>query len=161
MNYLTNTYIASKYIFIAVSVYAFMSVSFVWCDIYKSNAGENQITVLVEALMSFLIVFACISVFIAAIELPFFITLGSKKAQMIKTGILELLFLLLVAGLFFGNLKKIENIDLVRFIEWYKTHQFTVNMWAVLFPVVSSVLYFLSYKLTCALNKNREADYND
>lgn len=156
-----NTYIASKYIFIAVAVYVLMSLSVIWCDIYNCNAGKNQISDIIQALMSFIIVFASLSIVIAAFELPFFITLGSKKAQMIKTGILELLFLLLVAGLFFGDLKKIENIDLVRFIEWYKTHQFTVNMWAVLFPVVSSVLYFLSYKLTCVLNKNREADYND
>lgn len=155
-----NTYIASKYIFIAVSVYAFMSVSFVWCDIYKSNAGENQITVLVEALMSFLIVFACISVFIAAIELPFFITLGSKKAQMIKTLIMEMFFLLVIAGLFFGDLEKMANIDLLRFVDWYKTHSFTVNIWAVVSPVISSVLYYLSYKLTCALNKNREVDFD-
>ena len=132
-----NTYIASKYIF---------------------NAGENQITVLVEALMSFLIVFACISVFIVAIELPFFITLGSKKAQMIKTLIMEMFFLLVIAGLFFGDLEKMANIDLLRFVDWYKTHSFTVNLWAVVSPVVSSVLYYLSYKLTCALNKNREVE---
>ena len=153
-----KTYIASKYIFIAAAVYVLMSVSLLWCEIYNCNAGENTMTDLVESLMSFLIVFACASIIIAAIELPFFITLGSKKAQMIKTAIMEILFLLLIAGLFFGDLEKIENIDLLRFMEWYKKHSFTVNLWAVVSPVVSSVLYYLSYKLTCALNKNREVD---
>lgn len=156
-----NTYIASKYIFIAVSVYILMSVSLIWCEIYNCNAGKNQITDLIEALKSFLIVFASASLVIAAVELPFFITLGTGKAQMIKTAILEFLFLLVIAGLFFGNLEKLANIDLFVFIEWYKTHPFTIDLWAVLSPVISSLLYICSYKLTCVLNKNREVGIDE
>ena len=79
---------------------------------------------------------------------------------MIKTLIMEMFFLLVIAGLFFGDLEKMANIDLLRFVDWYKTHSFTVNIWAVVSPVISSVLYYLSYKLTCALNKNREVDFD-
>ena len=36
------TYIASKYVFLAVIVYAALSVSIIWCEIYFSRAGSNS-----------------------------------------------------------------------------------------------------------------------
>ncbi|MBR0112163.1 MAG: ABC-2 transporter permease [Clostridia bacterium] len=152
--------IASKYIFIAVTVYALLSAEIIWCKIYSSFAGNNSFSTLVETLTSFLIVFASASIIIAGFELPFFITLGSKKATAVKTALLECLFLLVIAWIFFGNLDIIGKLDLFDFIEWAKNHDFEINITAVLLPVISSALYYLSYRLTCRLNKNREADYD-
>lgn len=156
-----NTYIASKYIFLAASVYAAMSMSFIWCDIFFSRSGNNPFTDIVRNLQSFLIILSGLSLIIAGIEFPFFLTLGSKKATVIKSAILELLFLFVIGWFFFGNLEIFEKIDLFNLMEWVNTHEFTINMMIVLCPVSASVLYYLSYKLTCAINKNREADFND
>jgi hypothetical protein len=153
-----NAYIASKYIFLAVAVYAAMSMELIWCEIYFSRSGDNSFTDLVKALQSFLIIFSSASLFFAGIELPFFISLGSKKATGIKSAILELLFLFVIGWFFFGNLDVFEKMDLFNYIEWTKTHEFEINMMIVLCPVISTVLYFLSYKLSCAVNRNREAD---
>lgn len=156
-----NTYIASKYIFLAVAVYAAMSMELIWCEIYFSRSGDNSFTDIVKTLQSFLIIFSSASLFIAGIELPFFLTLGSKKATGVKSAILEILFLFVIGWFFFGNLDVFGNIDLFNYIEWTKTHEFELNMMIVFCPVIASALYFLSYKLTCAVCRNREADIDE
>ncbi|MCR5151097.1 MAG: ABC-2 transporter permease [Clostridiales bacterium] len=155
-----NTLIASKYIFTGVTVYALLSAEIIWCTIYSSFAGNNSFYSLIEVLTSFLIIFSSASILIAGVELPFFITIGSKKATTVKTALLEFLFLLVIAYLFFGNIDALGNFDLFDFIEWAKTHDFEINVTAVLMPVISSAFFYLSYRLTCRLNKNREADYD-
>lgn len=153
-----STYIASKYIFLAAAVYAAMSMGFIWCEIYFSRSGNNPFTDIVRNLQSFLIILSGVSLFITGIELPFFITLGSKRATGLKSAILELLFLFVIGWFFFGNLNIFEKIDIFNMMEWTRTHEFEINMMIVLSPVTASILYFLSYKLTCAINRNREAD---
>lgn len=156
-----NAYIASKYIFIAVAVYAAMSMEFILCEIFFSRSGDNPFADIVRNLQSFLIIFSGISLFVAGIELPFFLTLGSKKATGLKSAILELIFLFVIGWFFFGNLDIFEKIDIFNMMEWVNTHEFEMNMMIVLFPVTASILYFLSYKLTCAINRNREADIDE
>ena len=156
-----NSYYASKYIFLAVTVYAALSLSFIWCEIFFSKSGNNSFTGLVETLRSYLIILASVVLVVAGIELPFFLCLGSRKAVGVKTAILELLFLFALGWFFFGNLDVFENFDLIKLVEWTENHEFEINMAFVLCPVTASVLYFLSYKLTCAINRNREADSND
>lgn len=156
-----NTYIASKYIFLAIAVYAAMSMEMIWCEIFFSRSGDNSFTDIVKTLQSFLIILSSASLLIAGIELPFFLTLGSKKATGVKSAILEILFLFVIGWFFFGNLDIFEKIDLFNMIEWTNTHGFEINMMIVLCPVIASVLYFLSYKLTCAINRNREAGIDE
>ena len=153
-----DTYIASKYVFLAVIVYSALSVAIIWCEIYFSLAGNNSLTDLVKTLQSFLIIMASVSLLVAGIELPFFLSLGSKKATGVKTAIMELAFLFVIGWMFFGDLNVFEKFDLISLVEWTKTHETEINIMMVLCPVISSALYFLSYKLTCAINKNREAD---
>ncbi len=156
-----NTYIASKYIFMGITCYAFMSLEMIWCIIYSCNAGDNSFYDLIQLLMSFIIIFASVSLVVSGIELPFFITLGVKKASTVKAVIMEIVFLLVIAFMFFGDLDKLGGIDLFNFVMNAKEHEFEIDLEMVLSPVIAVLLYYLSYKLTCALNRNREADFND
>ena len=153
-----SSYIASKYVFLGVTVYAALSVSIIWCEIYFSRSGDNGFSDIVETLRSFLIILASASLLISGIELPFFLSLGSRRAVGVKTAVLELLFLFVIGWFFFGNLDVFENLDIFKLTEWAQNHEFEINIMVVLCPVIALTLYFLSYKLTCLINRNREAD---
>ena len=92
--------------------------------------------------------------------LSLFLVLGKKKAMMIKVGFLLLLGIAVVGFILFGDLHILEKIDLEKIVHWMNTHQFEVVLMQILTPVVSLLIYFGSYKLTCALYGRKERDYD-
>ena len=46
-------------------------------------------------------------------------------------------------------------------INWIETHQSLVVGLEVGMPVLALVLYWLSYRLTCRLNEDREVEFYD
>lgn len=153
-----NTYIASKYAFLAVVVFAALLTVLIWCRIYFLRAGDNSFTDLVKKLQSFLIVISSASLLLAGIELPVFLSLGSKKAVLVKNAFMELLFLFVIGWFFFGNLNVFEKIDLFTIKEWIDAHEVEMKIMKVISPLVALTLYFLSYKLTCLINRNKDSE---
>ncbi|MBD5522297.1 MAG: ABC-2 transporter permease [Lachnospiraceae bacterium] len=153
-----NAYIASKYIFIGIAVYVLFSLETVWIMIFNSVAGNNNCSELIAAISQLLIVFSGISILLASIELPFFLTLGVKKGSLLKIAILEGLAFLAIAYLFFGNLKVFENFDIIVFSDWCKEHLVVVALISIISPIVDIFIYWLSYRITCRINQNREVE---
>ena len=156
-----NAYIASKYLFIGIAVYILLSLETVWCIIFNSCAGDNSSAQLMQVMSTFVVFFAGTTLIIAAIEMPFYLTLGMKKGNLIKTGILEGLGFLAVAYLLFGDLGILDKFDLFSFVDWCKAHSFEMTLITVLTPLACLLLYWLSYRLTCHINKNREVEINE
>lgn len=148
-----NTYIASKYIFIGAAVYVLYSLENILIVMFKSVAGDNASTKLMMAVGSFLTVFAGISMILAAIELPFFITVGVKKGALIKTMLLELIGLFVVAYVFFGDLDIFENFDIMNFVNWCQENVFAMSLISIISIPVVLLIYYLSYRLTVKLSK--------
>ena len=73
-----NAYIASKYIFIGIAVYVLFSLETTWIIIFNSVAGDNLSREVLTYISSLLTAFCGISLLIASVELPFFLTLGVK-----------------------------------------------------------------------------------
>ena len=153
-----NAYIASKYIFIGIVIYVFFSLENVWIIIFNSCAGNNNSCDLITALSLFIVEFCSISLLLAAIELPFFITLGVKKGTMIKTGIMEGLGILVIAYMLFGNLEIFRNFNIVVIADWCREHSVFVMLLSIISPVADLFIYWLSYRITCAVNQNREVE---
>lgn len=147
-----NTYIASKYIFIGIAVYVLYSMECVWVIIYNGMAGDNSGMQLMMAVAQFLNVFAGMSIVLAAIELPFFITVGVKKGELIKITLLEILSLLVIAYMFFGNLNVLENFDIMNFVIWCQENMVVIDLISIVTTPLVLLLYYISYRVTVRLN---------
>ncbi len=151
-----NAYIASKYLFIGIAVYVLISLDTVWTTIYGSVAGNNNSTDCLTVLSQFILAFCGLTLVLASIELPFFITFGVKKGMVIKTAILEGAAFLAMAYLLFGNLKIFANYDITVFVNWCNEHLVIVTLITVISPVAELFIFWLSYRITCRINRNRE-----
>lgn len=153
-----KAYIASKYLFIGIAVYLLFSMNTIWAIIFNGMAGDNTSAECITIISQLLAAFYGISLVIASIELPFFITLGVKKGMLIKTAILEGAGFLVMLYLFFGNLKIFEYYDITIFINWSKQHPVIVTLIAILSPVIDLLIFWISYRITCRINQNREVE---
>lgn len=153
-----NAYIASKYIFIGIAVYVLCSLETMWIIIFNSVAGNNASRELLAAFSQFPPVFCGICLLLASIELPFFITLGVEKGTLVKVAILEGGAFLSIAYLFFGNLKVFENLDINVFVSWCQEHTVVVTLYSILSSVFAIAIFWLSYRITCKINENKEVE---
>ncbi|MCM1327016.1 MAG: ABC-2 transporter permease [Bacteroidales bacterium] len=151
-----NAYIASKYLFIGIAVYILFSLETMWIIIFDSVAGDNPAREIIITFSQLLVVVCGISLLLASIELPFFITLGVKRGSMIKTAILEGVAFLVIAYLFFGDLKIFERFNIYALANWCQEHIVIVLLISTLSPIADIFIFWLSYRITCKINQNRE-----
>lgn len=151
-----NAYIASKYLFIGIAVYLLFSLNTMWIIIFNSVAGDNNGSECIMALSQLLASFCGLSLVLASIELPFFITFGVKKGTVIQTAILEGAAFLVMAYLLFGNLKIFKNFNIYVFVNWCQEHTVMIMLISILSPAAELLLFWLSYRITCKINQNRE-----
>lgn len=145
-----NAYIASKYIFMAVSAYVFMSLSYVWAISCLAFCREGIVADTVQAAGGLIPAFACIALLFAAVDLPLFLLLGKEKAMFIKAALLMLIALAFLGFLLFGDLVWFgQHFDITRFVKWYESHQMETAAAVLLSPVLALVLYYASYRITC------------
>lgn len=156
-----NAYIASKYIFIGIVIYVLFSLENIWIIIFNSRAGLSSSVELLTAFSSCLPAFSGACLLLAAVELPFFITLGEKKGKIMKTVILELTAFLVISYMFFGNIKIFQNWDIYALLSWWERHSLLITVISMITPAITFLLYYLSYKLTCRLNQNREVEIDE
>ncbi|CCY57770.1 putative uncharacterized protein [Clostridium sp. CAG:632] len=156
-----HAYIGSVYLFFGITYYVILSLMLFWTIIFNANAGENILQEAVSMNGQMLCLFVAVPVIILAVELPIIITLGTKKGIMIKRLFLLALVLGAFAYLLFGDLSVWTGFDLYVLINWTETHQSLVVGLEVGMPVLALVLYWLSYRLTCRLNEDREVDFYD
>lgn len=155
-----NAYIASKYIFIGIVVYTLFSLENIWIIIFQSMAGNNRGSETMSIFSGLLTVFCGMSLLLASIELPFFITFGVKKGTVIKTAVLEGAAFLVMAYLLFGNLKIFENFDIYVFANWCREHTTLVALISVMSPIADVFIFWISYRITCRINRNREVEFD-
>lgn len=155
-----NAYIASKYLFIGIAVYFLFSLNSIWIIIFQSMAGETNSAECLRTVSQFLMSFYGFLLVLASVELPFFLTLGVKKGMLVKTALLEGAAFLATAYLFFGNLEIFKNFNIYMFVSWCERHFIAVVLISVLAPIVELMIFWLSYRITCRINQNREAEIN-
>ena len=153
-----NDYIASKYVFIGISVYVFLSLSICWNLTANAFCRDGIIADAFTMLYSLLPVIACVILLSAAVEFPLFLTVGKSKALLIKTSIWLTLAYVVVGFLFFADLGWVfAHLNIARIMDWFRNNQFFVALMNILFPVISLLLYYLSYRITCYMvNRHRK-----
>ncbi len=154
-----RTYIAEKYVFIGICIYAAFSVCVAWGIISMAFLADGAVLDILMLISSFLIELFSLALIGASIEFPVFVAFGKEKGQMIKTGILEILAFLAVAYLFFGNLDILEKLDFNLIMEWAKTHSFALMFMAAISPLITLAIYYISYRISACIYERKERDY--
>ena len=154
-----RTYIAEKYVFIGICIYSALSICVIWCVISMAFLQEGAVLDILMLISSFLIELFSLALIGASIEFPVFVAFGKEKGQMIKTGILEVLAWFAVAFLFFGNLDVLEIIDFNRIMDWAKAHSFALMFMAVISPLITLCVYYISYRISVRLYERKEREY--
>lgn len=154
-----RTYIASKYVFIGICIYASFSLCLIWNVTASTFLEEGYFLDLIMLSQSFSIEFFSVILIGAAIELPVFVAFGKEKGQMIKMAILEALAFLVVAYLFFGDLNVFEKIDIDRIMVWADTHSFELTFMSVASPLITILGYYISYRISVHIYERKERDY--
>lgn len=153
-----NAYIASKYLFFGIVYYVGISLLALWISIFVSNSGENMLTDFMNVNMQGILILFSAELIVVAIELPILLTAGTKKGMMVKRIIFMLILLALFAYLLFGDLSIFEHLDLYAILQWCEQNQALVTLISIGLPIAAGILYWLSYIVTCRLNRNREVD---
>lgn len=156
-----NIYIASKYVFLAVLDYIFLLVSYIWLFIYLCNAGNDSSADFVKKLGGMLVGCFGLLLVLMAIELPFFLILGSKRGSVIKTSLLLCLCFGVIGYIFFGNLSVLKNIHIEKIHQWCNRHLLALTVVESVMLIVSLLLYYLSYRLSCRLIKDRNVQIDE
>lgn len=145
-----NTYIASKYIFIAIAAYILMSLAFIWDVVGNAFCAEGPCSDMLALINSFIPTVIALALFSAAIELPMFLLMGKGKAMLVKTTIIMVIAFVCIGFLLFGNLNWLnENLNIAVFMEWCEAHTLLVSLIQTVAPVAILIFYYLSYRLTC------------
>lgn len=154
-----NAYIVSKYIFIGIAVYILFSLETLWIIIFMSVAGDNRAREVLAAISPFLMMLYGASLLLASIELPFYLTFGVKRGSVLKIAIAEGAAFFAIAYLFFGDLKIFKNFDIYVFVNWCERHLVVVTLISVLLPVADIFLFWISCRIACRINQNREVEF--
>ncbi len=152
-------YIASKYWFMLIGHYVILSVSMLWGITYQIQTVDIGVSELVSNIISLLPAILCGTLSLVALELPFFILAGSKKGAMIKTAMLLAVMLGLIVFLLFGDLTILDKLDFAKFFKYLEEHIEILFKIQIFAPVISLLLYYCSYRVTCIFFARKESGY--
>ena len=149
-------YVAAKYVFMLLVFYIVQSFVTLFCYIIAVDCVTTLCVQLASSIMTILPMITTLMMVVSAIELPFFIGVGYKKGSLLKQGLLEAAFVVGIIYLLFGDLKIFDNVSLYVFVTWIENHQVVVNALHIFAPVIGLAIYYISYRISCALYERRE-----
>ena len=158
MPFSKNTYVASKFIFIGIAGYVFLSVNCIWGVSCMAFCMEGYALGMAKMIMGFIMPLMSLIFLSAAIELPLFLLLGKEKAQTIKVGIWLVIAFIAIGYIMFGDFTwLIGHINIGAIMSWVDMHQTEVTLLQAFSPVIILVLYYVSYRATCHFAGEKEA----
>ncbi len=157
--------IGSKYLFVLLTAY----IAFELCNLYDLVVSLIN-DVPAQMYMSLYMIAMQIMIFINAVEIPFVIRFGSKAGNNYRVILFVIvLFAILVYGLFGDITSFIESdmnileiiADLLTGNTENQSSMMKLSLVISLFPYITGVLFFLSYKLSCKLYLKGTECYNE
>lgn len=153
-----NTYIASKYVFLGIATYVFLSLNYIWGIICLAFCAEGNIRDNCSLLLSFIVPIMCLALFIAAIELPLYIRFGKEKSMRVRVVFWTIIAVFVIGYLMFGNLTYIQNFDIDVLVDFVDKHKTGVLLFQSMEPAIIITLYYISYRVSCYLYNKKEGE---
>lgn len=134
-----------------------MSLEMIAASICKAYCLEGTMKTFSELFTTLIVGFAGLSLFLAAIEFPLFLSYGREKAMYGKIVFGTVIGLILIGYVLFGDVSVFENIDIFKFVDWLNAHQTEMMVVSTFGPVLVLLIYYGSYQLSCKLVDRKEA----
>ena len=148
-------YVASKYLFLLLTLYIFISIISMEVLLCKINLASEYGENLLNALTIFLTIILGLCMFIFAVELPFYFGLGVKKGIFIKKSLVFLLFFLGMVYLLFGDLTFYDQFDIMSVLDYILAHPEIYYGVQVFVPFAGGIAYCISYQISSRLFERR------
>lgn len=148
-------YVQSKYIFFLIVCFVLHSFTTLASYMVMSNMVTEQALTLIVQFSNMQISLTCLTIFLAALELPFYFALGAKKGKVFKEGLAIGLFFIVVIYMMFGDLELFEKIGLLEFCMYLGDHPMAVTGVILISPILSLPSFYVSYRLSVGLSEKR------
>ena len=150
-------YVASKYVFVGILTYAYLSVYMILNVISAAYLGEiENIINLSNLCMALAIPGMSLALLMNAVDIPLNLLLGRAKAVTFQTSFWLILGFAVVALFLFGDLTVLDRWDLAKLVEWMDAHGFEVTLVSIVSPVISLLLFYVSYRITAFFYERKE-----
>lgn len=149
-------YIASKYIFVGVMAYVFISVLYVNGIVFSAFCDEGAIRDLGQQILASVPLLMSVALLFTAIEFPLYILFGKEECNMVITSLLLLIAFIVLGFLMFGNLSDWKGINIEGIMNFIESHVTEISIIESFGPVIVLGLYYLSYRITCHFYEGKE-----
>ncbi len=154
-------YIASKYIFYLIIAYAVLSwgilLSMIGLTALKSEAFVQMVAML--QLIAPIVI--CLLLIAAALAFPLYFLFGKKKGDIVFHTISVSLALVFLVWFLFGDISVLVGVELEEKIDKMMEYSWVFILLNALFPIVTGVIYYLSYRLTASIFIRKEREYDE
>lgn len=149
-------YVASKYVFVLITYYVILSCVIIVATFMNTPVTEYLNATWFEILGGMMPLYICICLIISGLEMPFFVVMGVKAGNAVKTLILAIIFFMIMAYMLFGDLSVLERFDFEIILEYLETHP-EISL-AIQFgvPFTAGIVYYISYRISSALYVRKE-----
>lgn len=153
-------YLASKYVYFLIVSYLVLSWGILLAYIPLPVVELEGILMMISAIQ--LIGPFCVYAMLifAAIAFPLYILYGRKKGDMIFSAICIILCIGFFIWLLFGDTSGLTNMDFEVYMKKLEANEDKLFLLHTAIPVVTGILYYLSYRITSVIyaRKEREID---
>lgn len=153
-----NTYIASKYIFIAAAAYVIFSLDYIWGVTCIAFCRGGQLQDMATTLTSFVMTAVLLILLMAAFEIPLYIYFGKEKAMRVRVIFWTLIAFAAIGFVMFGDMAAMSNLDLLAIMDWLKKHNTGIVVFQNMAPVIVLVFYYFSYRFSGYLYCKKEGE---
>lgn len=160
-------YVAEKYIFLLIAMWIF-GAFFTFEMLFLQTSSGKITPELMETMGNtsgisaaslaavllptvFLFMFS-LTLFICAVELPFYFRFGAEQGKAVKSGLIILLAFAAFVYAMFGDLSIFDHWDIFALMDYLKSHPDFNFLLNALMPILCGVLYWGSYKLSVRIS---------
>ena len=150
-------YVASKYVFVGILTYLFLSIYMILNVISSAFMGETQrIADFSNLCTALALPGMSLALVMNAVDIPVNLLFGRAKAVTVQTSFWLIVGFTAVALFLFGDLTVLDRWDLIKLIDWVDAHAFEATLVSVLSPVISLLIFYVSYRITAFFYVRKE-----
>lgn len=155
-----SEYLASKYVYYLIASYLVLSWGVILSYIPLPVVELEGILGLISSIQIIGPTMIYALLICAAIAFPLYVLYGRKKGDMIFSGISVTLCIVFFIWLLFGDTSGLTNMDFEVYLKKLEENADKVILLNTALPIVTGILYYLSYRITAVIyaRKERELD---
>lgn len=154
-------YIASKYIFYLIIAYAVLSWGILLSIIGLTALKSEAFVQMVAMLQLIAPISVCLMMIFAALAFPLYFLFGKKKGDIVFHAVSVSLALVFLTWFLFGDISVLVGVELEEKIDEMMEYSWVFILLNALLPIVTGVIYYLSYRLTTSIYIRKEREYDE